>query len=387
MGYNYTLMHKTLPVAAVSIDEITSGIYRMDELYHPEHLPLIVPQEKSKNATAMLNEWWLGRAIPASRSGIREALEIMHVSSPKLLLLKCFGLSLSDQYWVRPSNKDLSWESVNFFQNDFSEDVGNALFGREAGGGINLSSPDNTSDGWLKKKWVIADGKRVLLKGGSNPFYQEPFNEVLASSIMKRLNIPHAPYTLVWDKGQRGEGRAALSACEDFVTPDSELISAWNILSVDKKLNHESNHQYFLRCCEKLGIPGAADFIDRMLAVDYIVANEDRHYNNFGALRNPETLEWLGMAPVYDTGTALWYGQVTEAVRPRFKLPGKPFKNNHDDLIKCVRSFDWLDFGALKGIDEEYAEIIKEDNYVNEERRSKLCLALRIRVQMLEENK
>ena len=27
-------------------------------------------------------------------------------------------------------------------------------------------SPDNTTDGWLKKRWTVMDGKRCLLKGG-----------------------------------------------------------------------------------------------------------------------------------------------------------------------------------------------------------------------------
>lgn len=36
--------------------------------------------------------------------------------------------------------------------------------------------------------------------------------------------------------------------------------------------------------------------------------NKDRHFNNFGVLRNTETLEWLGMAPIYDSGSS--YGNV-----------------------------------------------------------------------------
>ena len=39
-------------------------------------------------------------------------------------------------------------------------------------------APDITTDGDLKKRWKIVDGKRCLIKGGSNPFRQQPFNEV-----------------------------------------------------------------------------------------------------------------------------------------------------------------------------------------------------------------
>ena len=37
-----------------------------------------------------------------------------------------------------------------------------------------------------------------------------------------------------------------------------------------------------------------------MLAADYILANTDRHLGNFGFLRDSETLEWKGLAPIYD---------------------------------------------------------------------------------------
>ena len=53
----------------------------------------------------------------------------------------------------------------------------------------NFMSPDNTSDGWLRKKWVIQNQRRVLLKSGSGESQQEPLNEVLANMICDRLDI------------------------------------------------------------------------------------------------------------------------------------------------------------------------------------------------------
>ena len=47
---------------------------------------------------AALNEWWTDRSIPASRSGVREAMETLQIRDTKTLLLRCWGLSLSDQY-------------------------------------------------------------------------------------------------------------------------------------------------------------------------------------------------------------------------------------------------------------------------------------------------
>ena len=179
---------------------------------------------------AAFNHWWTDRSIPASRSGVREALETLEIADTKMLLVRCFGLSLSDQYWIKPENAAMTWEQINFFDNDFSDDMGDVLFGSpKKEPEFDFSSPDNTSDGCLKKRWKIINGKRCLIKGGSNPFRQQPFNEVIASEVMKRLGVNHIPYKVVWSEG------APYSICEDFITKDTELVSAWRLMQTQEK--------------------------------------------------------------------------------------------------------------------------------------------------------
>lgn len=52
-----------------------------------------------------------------------------------------------------------------------------------------LKTPNNTTDGMLKKAWVIDGGTRYLIKGGYKSELLEPFNEVLASEICRRLGF------------------------------------------------------------------------------------------------------------------------------------------------------------------------------------------------------
>lgn len=372
-------MHKNIAVAELTIDEAVAAIVKVGYVYNSEHIPVGVPIKDGRPDRKSVHDWWIGRSIPASRSGLREALEVLHISSPQFLLTKCFGLSLSDQYWVKPAGKAIDWKDINFFDNKFSEDVGNALFGRTPDGGdINLMSPDNTSDGWLKKKWVSDGGKRLLLKGGSGPYYQEPLNEVIASAVMRRLAISHVTYSLVWD------GDQPFSACEDFITPNTELVSAWHIHMTSKKPGHVSEYRHFIGGCKFLGIPEAQESIDRMLTVDFIIANSDRHFGNFGAIRNAETLEWIGFAPIFDCGTSMWHDQVHNMIKPKAEQDSKPFRSKHMEQIKLVEDFDWLDFSALKGIDEEYSEILKQSPYIDGQRRVALCNALSVRINMME---
>lgn len=376
----YILMHKDIPVAEIRLDSVTASVSAVGEIFTPAHVPVGIPVKKGKIDRAAFNEWWTGRAIPASRAGLARALEELKIASPQVLLDKCLGLSLSDQYWICPAGRKTAWGEVNFFDNAFSEDVGNALFGHPVSGeGVSLMSPDNTSDGWLKKKWTIVNGKRCLLKAGSGATQQEPYNEVLASIIMDRLDIPHVAYTLAMQEDY------PYSVCEDFITPDTELVTAWYIMQTQPKPNHVSVYRHYLDCCEKQGIPGIQDSLDRMLVLDYLMMNEDRHQNNFGAVRNADTLEWIGAAPVYDSGTSLWFDKPTMMIGSTHRVTSKPFKNSHDEQIKLVSSFDWLNLNALAGIDEELRELTKGSIFIDETRTLALCKALRGRVERLTE--
>ena len=379
----FALMHKRIQVASIELDDKTGFIQKIGEVYAPEHLPIGVPFRKGVADRASLNEWWMDRSIPESRSGIREALETLEITNTKILLIRCYGLSLSDQYWIRPEGSDLSWDDVNFFTHPFSDDIGDILFGaaRKADE-LNFSSPDNTTDGFLKKRWKIIDGKRYLIKGGSNPFRQQPFNEVIATKIMERLGIPHVPYTLIWNK------EAPYSVCEDFVDENTELIPAWRIMMTQKKDNSTSVYGHFVNCCEALGIKEVISFLDRMITLDYIIANEDRHFNNFGALRNAETLEWLGMAPIYDSGSSLGYDKLPGQMRSEKDVICKPFKNHHTEQLRLVRSFDWLDLSKLNDVEDIIRGVLSEDtdeNYIDENRIRAVTNAVKRRIQQLEQ--
>ena len=194
------LMHKRTPVAELEIDSESGMIQKIGTVFNDLHLPVGVPVKRGITDRCALNEWWTDRSIPARRSGICEALEAMDLSSTRSLLPRCLGLSLSDQYWICPDGSDLTWDRINYFTHAFSGDIGDILFGEaNKNAPLDYLSPDCTCDGNLQKRWQIIDGKRYLIKGGSNPYRQQPLNEVIATEIMQRLNIPCVPYSVIWD--------------------------------------------------------------------------------------------------------------------------------------------------------------------------------------------
>ncbi|MBP0955583.1 MAG: HipA domain-containing protein [Oscillospiraceae bacterium] len=381
---DYTLMHKNICVADIGIDEDTGVISRIGDVYAKEHLPLgtvHIMQHREIVDKAVLNKWWTGRSIPASRAGISDALEALGIYNTEMLLTKCLGLSLSDHYWVKPSGSDMTWESVNFFDNDFSDDMGDVLFGSSVKSvNFNYSSPDNTSDGNLQKRWKIADGKRCLMKSGTSPFRQEPFNEVIASLILERLGIEHIPYTLAWMDDK------PYSVCNNFVTKTSELISAARVMQIRPKANDENGYLHLVNICKSFGID-IVPMLDRMIVFDYIIANEDRHYGNFGLLRDPETLEWIGAAPIFDNGTSLWHDRLTSQI-PTADLICKPFKKTHGEQLSLVTSFGWLDLSALDGIEDDIFSIFDDEKarkYIDSGRAEMITLQVRKRINRLSE--
>lgn len=374
------LMNKNMPVVELELDEDTAAILKVRKTYELDFMPVGIDVKTGIPNKKELNEWWFGRSIPASRSGIRTALERLGVRHSEQLLLRCYGLSLSDQYWMKPVNSELKWKNINFFENDFSDDVGNILFGQPAGRDIDLMSPCNTSDGWLKKKWKIIDTKRCLIKAGSNPYMQEPINEVFGTRLHQRLGGKnYVSYKVLL------ENDIPYSVCENFINTNTELVSAVSINRSMKKRSQFSSYEHFMNACGRLGIPGIKEFMDYMLVFDYLMANTDRHFGNFGAIRDVESLEWIGPAPVFDSGTSLWHDKLTRAINPVGEIETKPFYSNVSRQMELVSDFSWIPFEELRHLKDDIREIFVPTEFIDEERIEVLSSAVFSRVEELQD--
>lgn len=241
-------------------------------------------------------------------------------------------------------------------------------------------TPDVTLEGQMTKAWKVRDGERVLIKGGSNSYQQEPLCEVIVSQIVERLCIPHTKYTLLW------EHEKPFSVCQDFITSETELVSAYHIMQSRKKPKDLSDYEFYLSCAEQLGVKNIREQTEKMIVLDFLIGNEDRHFNNFVLIRNAVTLEWIGVAPIFDYGTSLWYNTQESLIKPLSpNLPAKPFKKNHREQIKLVKDFSWVDLKALDGMKEEMEEILSQSPYISRERRAVLCDAFCQRAELLGE--
>lgn len=368
----YTLCNKHTPVCDIDID--ASGyLERITRVHNPEYAPYGVRMSPKNKQGLHIREWWNNRLIPATRPGLQELLREIGMGNVSCLALQNLGLSLSDQYWLRPSHAtDLTWDSVNFFHNTFSADMGEDLLGmRDAPFGL---SPNASSNGELPKKWLIQQGQRLLIKGGSRPFLQEPANEFVASELLAALDIPHVAYAISQD--------GMHSLCPNFITENTEYVPAWHIIHAEKQSNNENTYQFFLRLLENLGVDAYEVKVRRMLQFDYLIANEDRHFNNFGLIRNVETLHFIDFAPIFDNGNSLWFkstdGRIGEDVS------SKPFASDAKKQLALTKEYILPDVGL--DVSEIITNALTQVRNFPQERLDKIATAVQGRFSFLNEH-
>lgn len=348
----YMLMNREHEVLSFRFDSSTGGFFDADELIDVSRAPFGVISRRGKRASKTdLSDWWGHRTIPKGRTGIESKLVELGIARSYDLPFRCLGLSLSDQYWVRPYDEEMKWADINFFENSFYEvEVEDWL------ADVGLDSPDNTSDGVLSKRWIEREGRRMLLKGG-RLYNQEPFNEVVATELFSRLlnEDDFVSYELTeWDD-------APVSACPVFVSSTEEFIPAHYVQRGMKAPEFLDDYHGFVFRCASLGIEGVEVALSKMIVCDYILANTDRHWRNFGVLRDVETMEYR-MAPLFDTGTSLWCQLLTQDMEySSFHFESKPFDVDAKSQLRLVKDISWLDFDKLAGFPERAAEILDEN--------------------------
>jgi len=357
----YILKHKNIIVADIIIKngDITDVI----NIYKPEHLPYKYVDGKSKNIS-LLNSWVEHRGIPFSREDYDTIMEEFNVNSSKELTVLSYGLNLTDHYWLCEKNNEKKWEDVNFFDNKFSERIGK-IMPELSEKYQNFINPDFSSNGRLKKFWIINNENRELCKAGSGDLKQEPFNEVIASQIADRLNIDHVNYEL------KKHDNDFYCKCGCMIDKNVEFINAF-IVSLEVEKTGDKYNDY-LNACFKMGINNAREEVDKMIVIDYLIRNTDRHVGNFGILRNSETLKWEKIAPIFDNGNSMWYNaQGIQFINADSKSECRSFTGENEKNILLVGNTDWYNKNKLNDIDKVISDVLKDNKYIENERIEKI---------------
>ena len=276
---------------------------------------------------------WLGkRVIPKNRQFVDEILKTLglSVNNTKGIIDACMGLSLNDSYWVVPADFDGKFADYNLYENRFSEAL--SLVAYTGVGGSNeafSTSPELTTNGMLRKAWRFVDDDGIYLyKGGTEGAANtgnEPYSEYYACQIAEAMGLPCVQYDLENWKG------ILASKCRLFTDIDTAFVPIGRFL---RKCSLKECLDYYASLGE--------DFYEQlcsMLVFDSVIYNEDRHFGNFGVLRNDHTGQIISPAPIFDNGLSLFNFAMPDDfknLKEYAKTRSNPYRISYEEICKEV---------------------------------------------------
>ena len=244
-------------------------------------------------------KWLQRRVIPRNRAFVHEILKSLNLSvhNTKGIIDVCKGLSLNDSYWIVPEGFEGKYSAFNLYGNRFSAALSLVAYTGVGNSKAAFStSPELTTNGMLRKAWRFIEGKGIyLFKGGSEGAANtgnEPYSEYYASQIAEQMGLNAVHYDLENWKG------ILASSCKLFTDIDTSFVPIGRIVKT-------GGLPACLRYYEQIG-PDAAEALRSMLVFDAVIYNEDRHFGNFGILRDNLSGKVIGAAPVFDNGISLF---------------------------------------------------------------------------------
>ena len=279
-----------------------------------------------------LHRWLQKRVIPKSRAFVHEILKSLNLSANDLkgIIDICKGLSLNDCYWVVPTDFNGTFSEFNLYENKFDKILSLIAYTGVANVSTHFtSSPELTTNGNLPKGWrVLSDGKRYLFKGGSSGAVNtgmEPYSEFYAYQIANAMGLNAVPYQLGMWKGMLSSYSELFTDINTSYVPIGRVVQNGGLQAVLEYYRKLGNMYY--------------DELCSMLVFDAVIYNDDRHFGNFGLMRDNHTGEILRPAPVFDNGYSLFnfameddFKDLKSYASTRVSATGA----KHDDIAQIV---------------------------------------------------
>ena len=236
--------------------------------------------------TGNLEGWLASRAIDTHRTNSRLLKKVLRLktSDDAETALAVNAATITDQYWVKPEGSELCWEDVRFKENFFDT---LALRGDPDSFSRKPSrTPELTNTGSFEKCWRLINGAWWMYKNGNQLEY---FSELFICRLGEKLGLDMAHYEM-----------------------DDKYIRSMDFTH-GAKVNFEpisalmGENEDYSDCYDAIFAlsPALAEQYLRIVWLDTVCFNMDRHTENYGILRDVDTGEILFMAPNYDNNIAL----------------------------------------------------------------------------------
>lgn len=273
---NYFIMSADIPVAKWENKNLT--------VINADLLPLYLKRISDADI------WLATRAIDSHRANSRLLKKALRLTERDDIstVISVNGVTITDNYWIKELDSDLQYEDVKF-KNDYFSNL--ALKGsydsfNRAANSKNTRTPELTNIGSFEKCWKLRNGEWWMYKKAN---HNEMFSELFVYRLGQALNMNIAYY-------ERGEGYVKTL---DF-TKNAEI----NFEPAFAFMGDNEDYEAVIKKLSEICPNAIPDYI-RMIFLDTVTANPDRHTFNFGLLRDVDSGKLLGLAPNFDNNMAL----------------------------------------------------------------------------------
>ena len=307
----------------------------------------LIIKDKSRLPLFLLNNsnakrWLETRAIDSHRTNSRLLKKIVRLKEKDDLSTVIFvnGATITDNYWIRPINSLIKYQDIKFSSDYFSSLALNGDFNNfvEPYNNKDYRKPELTNTGSFEKCWKLINNRWWMYKVASK---EEMFSELFIYNLGKELNFDMAHY-------EKGEGY--------IKSLDFTNNNQFNFEPASSFLGDNEDYLFVIEQLNKIYPNAIKDYI-KMIFLDTICFNVDRHTNNFGLLRDAINGEIIGLAPNFDNNMAL--------ISRGYK------ENNNSDLL--IRLFN--------EVLEKYPNFKEYIPFINEEILEKVYLETNIEVE------
>ena len=284
----YEIMHMDKVVATVS----TLG---QAKVLNEQFMPYDMYLEESNDFDDLVNNlanfyyWCASRVLSLDRTYAKEIMNSLGVSQAVTdrdraqISLSYHCVSLNDVYWVRSVGEEVTFASLNLYDNPLNEAiVPLPLKGKHLTVTNKELAPDLSTKGCFPKAWIRSGMEFKLLKDGGEEVVRR---ELVASKICQCFDIPQVTYEEYFYDGE------VVTQSTIVTSKRYSMISkmAYDVYAINNDLDT-------IEECIRLD----PIVYYGMNILDYLVGNTDRHPENWGFLVDNETNQPISLYPLMD---------------------------------------------------------------------------------------
>lgn len=263
----------------------------------------------------LLGNWLSGRCAANHNFRVASFYRLFKIDQVDRFIHKTHAASLNDTFWVKAEDEDLSWAAVSLYRKQcYDPSISRFCLGDR------IDWKDGTEPDFSEAPELLTNGsfRRGFQKTGDDIFFfkrssdigVEVYSEILASEVAQKIAPECSVEYSLAKRYLRNH-----SKCRFFTDEKTGMVPYYCFWS-GRNTDIEEMLGFF---CEI----GSEIQFRKMMVIDSLIFNVDRHLNNFGVLIDNDTLAVKGMAPIYDLNLALF---------------GDDKKQTFEDIYSCVSS-------------------------------------------------